>query len=224
MGQAWKNRIWNGSILAAFVAAIAVFAFLLQTEKRVLTEYEKEQVCVVTAAIPGGEKISSENAEQYITVMEIDKRIVPETAIKSMESAIGRIAAYGAEQGMVLTTGMLKELPEITGQMREPVIAGFRAEDLYQVVGGVLRAGDRIHIYCVEQEKEAQNGKLLWENVYVQQVFDRNGAAIGSDDRITPAQRVNVYMEKERVADFYVALAQGSLRVVKAEDTDRQEE
>ena len=113
---------------------------------------------------------------------------------------------------------------EITEQMREPVIAGFRAEDLYQVVGGVLRAGDRIHIYCVEQEEEEQNGKLLWENVFVQQVFDRNGAAIGGDDGTTPAQRVNIYMEKERVADFYAALAQGSLRVVKAEDTDRQEE
>ena len=34
MSQAWKNRIWNGSILAAFVAAMAVFVFLLQTEKR----------------------------------------------------------------------------------------------------------------------------------------------------------------------------------------------
>ena len=103
MSQAWKNRIWNGSILAAFVAAMAVFVFLLQTEKRVLTEYEKEQVCVVTAAIPRGEKISAENAEQYITVMEIDKRIVPETALKSTEAASGRIAAYGVEQGMVLT-------------------------------------------------------------------------------------------------------------------------
>lgn len=224
MSQAWKNRIWNGSILAAFVAAMAVFVFLLQTEKRVLTEYEKEQVCVVTAAIPRGEKISAENAERYITVMEIDKRIVPETALKSTEAASGRIAAYGVEQGMVLTTGMLRELSEITEQMREPVIAGFRAEDLYQVVGGVLRAGDRIHIYCVEQEEEEQNGKLLWENVFVQQVFDRNGAAIGGDDGTTPAQRVNIYMEKERVADFYAALAQGSLRVVKAEDTDRQEE
>lgn len=126
MSQAWKNRIWNGSILAAFVAAMAVFVFLLQTEKRVLTEYEKEQVCVVTAAIPRGEKISAENAEQYITVMEIDKRIVPETALKSTEAASGRIVAYGVEQGMVLTTGMLRELSEITEQMREPVIAGFR--------------------------------------------------------------------------------------------------
>ena len=108
--------------------------------------------------------------------------------------------------------------------MSEPVIALFRAVYQYHGVGVVLRAGDRIHIYCVEQEEEEQNGKLLWDNVSVQQVFDRNGAAIGGDDGTTPAQRVNIYMEKERVADFYAALAQGSLRVVKAEDTDKQEE
>ena len=220
MNQAWKNRIWNGSILAAFVAALAGFAVLLQTEKRVLTEYEKEPVCVVTAAIPRGEQITGENAEQYITVTEIDKRIVPETALKSTEAAIGRIAVYGAEKGTVLTGGMLRELSEITGQMQEPVIAGFRAEDLYQVVGGVLRAGDRIHIYCVGQEEEEKNGKLLWENVFVQQVFDQSGTAISGNDSATPAQRVNIYMEKEKVAEFYAALARGSLRVVKADSRE----
>ena len=29
-----KNRIWNGSILAAFIAAAAVFAVMLQTENK----------------------------------------------------------------------------------------------------------------------------------------------------------------------------------------------
>ena len=216
MSQAWKNRIWNGSILAAFVAAMAVFVFLLQTEKRVLTEYEKEQVCVVTAAIPRGEKISAENAEQYITVMEIDKRIVPETALKSTEAASGRIAAYGVEQGMVLTTGMLRELSEITEQMREPVIAGFRAEDLYQVVGGVLRAGDRIHIYCIDKDKDDFSGENPdWQNLFVQQVFDQSGNIIPCEDTTTPAQRVNIYLDNKNVEEFYRNLAKGSLRVVK---------
>ena len=216
MSQAWKNRIWNGSILAAFVAAMAVFVFLLQTEKRVLTEYEKEQVCVVTAAIPRGEKISAENAEQYITVMEIDKRIVPETALKSTETASGRIAAYGVEQGMVLTTGMLRELSEITEQMREPVIAGFRAEDLYQVVGGVLRAGDRIHIYCIDKDKDDFSGENPgWQNLFVQQVFDQSGNIIPCEDTTTPAQRVNIYLDNKNVEEFYRNLAKGSLRVVK---------
>lgn len=217
MSEKTKNRIWNGSILAAFLAAIAVFVFLLQTEKKVLAEYEKEAVCVAAAAIPRGEPVTGENLEQYITVMEMDKKLVPETALKDREAVIDRVPVYGIEEGTVLTAGMLQEMSEITGQMEEPVIAGFRAEDLYQVVGGVLRAGDRIHIYCVNREEPAA-GKMLWENVMVWQVFDQKGTLISGDDTVTPAQRVNIYLDRTSVADFYAALAQGSLRAVKVCD------
>lgn len=210
-----KNRIWNGSILAAFLAAIGVFVFLLQTERKALAEYEKEQVCVVAVKIPRGEKLTGENVEKYITIAEIDKNMVPKTALENPEEVIGRVAVYGIEEGTVLTAGMLREEAEITGQMKEPVIAGFRGEDLYQVVGGVLRAGDRIHIYCVDPEKEESKEKILWENVWVQQVFDQTGAAISGNDNTTPAQRINIYLDKVDVNGFYSALAQGSLRAVK---------
>ena len=215
-----KNRIWSGSILAAFLAAIAVFVFLLQTERKALAEYEKETVCVVTTDIARGEKITGENVGQYITVEEIDKKIVPQAALRDPKGAIERVTAYGLEAGMVLTEGMLLEPSDITVGMTEPVVAGFRAEDLYQVVGGVLRAGDMIHIYCVEQETEKEEadpeaGKILWENIFVQQVFDQTGTAISGNDSTTPAQRINIYLDKDRVAEFYTALAQGSLRVVK---------
>lgn len=210
-----KNRIWNGSILAAFLAAIGVFVFLLQTERKALAEYEKEQVCVVAVEIPRGEKLTGENVEKYVTIAEIDKNMVPKTALENPEEVIGRVAVYGIEEGTVLTAGMLREEAEITGQMKEPVIAGFRGEDMYQVVGGVLRAGDRIHIYCVDPEKEESKEKILWENVWVQQVFDQTGAAISGNDNTTPAQRINIYLDKVDVNGFYSALAQGSLRAVK---------
>ncbi len=197
---------------------MGVFAFLLQTEKKVLAEYEKEQVCVVRMQIARGEKITEENAGKYLAVAEIDKSIVPETALKDAEGAVGKIAVYEVEEGTVLTAGMLREEAEITGQMTEPVIAGFRAEDLYQVVGGVLRAGDRIHIYCVEQGEMADSGKILWENVWVQQVFDQTGTAISGSDSTTSAQRINIYLDKADVSGFYSALAQGSLRAVKVCD------
>ena len=182
-----------------------------------LAEYEKERVCVVAEEIPRGEKITGENVGRYIVTAEIDKSIVPQSALKNAEDVIGRVAVYGIEEGTVLTAGMLREEAEITAQMKEPVIAGFRAEDLYQVVGGVLRAGDRIHIYCVEQEKEEEEsaGKLLWEDVWIQQVFDQTGTAITGNDSTTPAQRINIYLDKEDVNGFYTALAKGSLRAVK---------
>lgn len=215
MNQKWKNRIWAGSILAAFLAAVGVFVFLLQTEKKVLSEYEKEQVCVAVSGIARGEKITGENVDSYLVLEEIDKRFVPKTALRDTEDAIGRIAVYGVEAGTVLTAGMLREEVEIVGQMTEPVIAGFRAEDLYQVAGGVLRAGDRIHIYCVDQGEEGQTGKMLWEDVYIQQVFDQTGTSISGSDHTTPAQRINIYLDKTDVTGFYSALAKGSLRAVK---------
>lgn len=216
MRKSTKNKIWNGSILAAFIAAAAVFAIMLQTEKKVLTEYEKIAVCVVNVDLPKGESITAENIRNYIRMEEIDRKIVPDTALKDMEEIIGRITTHRIDKGSVVTGEMLESEEQITGEMEEAVIVGFRAEDLYQAVGGVLRAGDRIHIYCID--KEAVEEKTAWKNLFVQQVFDQNGNVIGSGDTTTPAQRINVYMDNNKVDDFYSSLVRGSLRVVKVCD------
>ena len=153
MRKSTKNKIWNGSILAAFIAAAAVFILMLQAEKKVLAEYEKITVCVTIDDLPKGESITEDNILNYVQTVEIDRKIVPDTAIKNMDEITGRIAVHRIEKGSVVTRGMLESEEQITGEMEEAVIAGFRAEDLYQAVGGVLRAGDRIHIYCIDKAK-----------------------------------------------------------------------
>lgn len=206
MSKNTKNKIWNGSILAAFIAAAAVFIIMLQAEKKVLAEYEKITVCVTIDDLPKGESITEDNILNYVQTVEIDRKIVPDTAIKNMDEITGRIAVHRIEKGSVVTRGMLESEEQITGEMEEAVIAGFRAEDLYQAVGGVLRAGDRIHIYCIDKEETAKE-KPVWKNLLVQQVFDQNGNAIDSGDTTTPAQRINVYMDNGKVDDFYRNLA-----------------
>lgn len=47
-----KSRIWAGSIIAALVAAVAVFAVMMQMEKNMLTRYEKGMILVATCGIP----------------------------------------------------------------------------------------------------------------------------------------------------------------------------
>ena len=206
MSKSTKNKIWNGSILAAFIAAAAVFIIMLQAEKKVLAEYEKITVCVTIDDLPKGESITEDNILNYVQTVEIDRKIVPDTAIKNMDEITGRIAVHRIEKGSVVTRGMLESEEQITGEMEEAVIAGFRAE-----------AGDRIHIYCIDKEETAKE-KPVWKNLFVQQVFDQNGNAIDSGDTTTPAQRINVYMDNGKVDDFYRNLAKGSLRVVKVCD------
>ena len=175
-GRAWK--LWTGAIFAAFLAAVAVYVALLQMEKNMLSEYEKAQVWVAIQEIPAGELLTEPNAKDYFEPMMVDAQLVPETAFVSGEEANGLVAIAKIEKGVFLTKGMFQPLEEITQGMQEPVVAGFKAEDLSQVVGGVLRAGDRIHIYASEEEMTS----LIWENVYVQKVFDINGHAIGNED------------------------------------------
>jgi len=205
------SKLKTGVSAAALAAAVAVFIILVQMEKSVLDQYEKGQVYMAAGMIPKGQMITEENYSQYFTVAELDKRLIPASAIAGPEQVKGLAAVFDVEQGVLLTRGMFEELETVLKGMEEPVIAGFKAEDIYQVAGGTLRAGDRIHIYTV-REGEAE---LAWEAVYVQQVFDASGGNISNMDQSTAAQRINVYLDKQDVEAFYAGLAEGSLRAVK---------
>lgn len=226
-----KRSILPGVIIASLLVAVVVYAVLLNAEKTVLSDYEKGLVYVTTKPVPKGTLVTAD----YVTQKEVDKSLIPSGAVNP-EDLTGLISVYAVDQGSIITTGMFTAVNDITKDMTQPVVAGFKADDLYQVVGGVLRSGDRINIYQVnenankgdtsqslantddnwtEASSDTEAASLVWGNVFVQEVFDSAGAVISTSDTTTPAQRVNIYMDNDNVAAFYAALAQGSLRVVK---------
>lgn len=208
--QLWK-RLRTGGILAALVAAVAVFTAMVQMEKNILTQYERGMIYTALKAIPEGQVITEENWEQYFQEKQLDKSCIPPTALNTPEQVIGLVAAFPIEQGVLLTQGMFHSLDDILKQMDKPVIAGFKADDISQVAGGVLRAGDRVNIYAVREEGTS----LVWADVFIQQVFDASGGSISNTDSTTAALRINVYLDRSEVEEFYSELSNGSLRVVK---------
>lgn len=210
-----KRTILTGSIVAALVVAIALFAVMLHMEKKLLTDYEKGIVYVAVKEIPEGMLVDESNVAEYMIEKEVDVSVIPETAIREPDQVKALIASTRIEKGVLLTMGMFQEQDEILSRIKEPVIAGFKADDLFQVVGGVLRSGDRIHIY-----NESEDGivSLKWSDVYVQQVFNSAGVSIDNTDTSTAGQRINIYMAKEDVERFYTELETGMLRVVKVCD------
>lgn len=211
-GSEDRIRLKTGGILAALIAAVTVFAVMVQAEKKVLTGYEKGIIYTAAKMIPRGTLITEENQGFYLEEQELDKSCIPVSALSDPNRIRGLVAVCDIDCGAMLTGGMFEELNLILKEMEEPVIAGFKAEDIFQVAGGVLRAGDRIHIYSVSGENETT---LIWGNVYVQGVFDQAGNQIGGEDTLTAAQRINVYLDNSDVPHFYSELAGGSLRAVK---------
>ena len=207
-----KDRKWIGSMIAALIAAVGIYAMMLQAERKMLDEYERGEIYVAVREIPGGTLIDDSNMEVYLEAKELEKSAIPDTALTGPEQIDGLIAGRTIDKGTFLTLGMFETRNQITEQMKQPVIAGFKADDLYQVVGGVLRAGDRIHIYTVSENGIAN---LIWSKVFVQQVFDSGGNSISGEDSSASAQRINVYLDASDVEYFYTELAKGTLRVVK---------
>ena len=206
------SKAWMGAIVAAFAAAIGIFAVMLQVERKALSEYERGTIYVAAGRIPKGEALTEKNYEKFLKRMELDKKAIPGVALVNPEQLVGLTARIAIDEGTLLTEGMFERQDEIMAGMEHPVIASFKAEDLYQVVGGVLRAGDRIHIYTVAEDGLAS---LIWKEVYVEQVFDSGGNAIAGEDAASCAQRINVYLDAGEVEQFYTELARGALRVVK---------
>ena len=208
------SRLKTGWIIAALLSAVIVFTVMIQMEKNVLTQYEKGLIYIAAVEIPRGQVITENNYLKYFEERQLDKTCIPPSAISSLEQINDLVTKTDIEQGVLLTQGMFEPLDEVLETMENPVIAGFKAEDLYQVVSGVLRSGDRVNIYSVKEEGVT----LVWQNVFVQQVFDASGTIIAEGDMSTAAQRINVYLDKQDVEQFYGELAAGSLRVVKNVD------
>lgn len=205
------SRLKTGGVIAALMASAAVFIAMVQMEKSILTRYERGTVFTAAVEIPRGQLITEDNFLQYFKEQQLDKSCIPPTALYMPEQVMGLVAALDIEQGVLLTGGMFRELDLILARMEKPVVAGFKADDIYQVAGGVIRSGDRVNIYAVREEGTS----LVWRDVFVQQVFDASGTAIANSDTVTAAQRVNVYLNEADVENFYTELAGGSLRVVK---------
>lgn len=206
-------KIWRGSILLALITSVAVFMIMLQIEKKELADYELGETLVAKQWIPKGQVINENNWMEYFEIRQLDADFIPKMAINDA-SQIGELITLGnIDEGALLTQAMFTSPNELTNDMEDPVIAGFHAEDIYQVVGGTLRSGDRIHIYQVDEEGQT---RLIWADVYVQQVFDNAGVKILCDDTKSVAQRINIYLDKMYVESFYEQLAKGTLRVVKA--------
>lgn len=215
-----KSSYWTALIFASFFAALAVYLCMLYMEKQILKPYEKGIVIAVKRDIPEGFLFTEQTLDTYLEKKEVDLQLIPTEALTDMTQLSGNIARVSLAKGVLLTPQFLENTNMRIADMKQPVVAGITVEDLSQIVGGVLRAGDRIQIY---NRLEEDGEWIIWPDVYVQQVFDSSGGLIENEDRTSAAQRINVFLEKKDVEAFYDRMKQGEVRIVKIWDNRKGE-
>lgn len=206
-----KGIVAPGLIILAFVASIAVFAVMLYTEKKLLSEGEKGTVYIAKEEIPAGTKLSAADIGKYIEIAEVPVELIPNRYVAADTFFSGMMVSIPISNGSILSEDMFRETEVGTDGMKEPVLLGFKAEDMYQVIGGTLRKGDKIHLYSDDEFGEVT---LRWSNLYIADAFDSAGNVIeyGEEGK---AVRFNIYIEKKDVEEFFSQLDSKQLRLVK---------
>lgn len=208
-----ERRIFPGVIAVAFIASAITFFLLLNIEKNMLQNYEKAAVWVAAASLQKSAEISAENMEEYFRQVEVDKSRLPEYVIRDIHEIEGSRAALMIPEGTILSEPMFSSDESYVNNLTNPVILGCKAEDLYQVASGILRKGDVVNVYTVNDE--LGETYLLWADVLIDQTFDNAGNLIAPEDVTTAAARINLLMEEACAEQFYTELNKGSLRMVK---------
>ena len=91
------------------------------------------------------------------------------------------------------------------------------ANNLSQVVGGILREGDRINIWSVTETNNNGVGKVTAEKIcdyaYVTRVFTAAGVQVNADSgNDSAAMVINIIIPEEKEQEFNIALEKGTLR------------
>lgn len=190
-----------GIMIVALLAAVCTYILLIGMEKRALSDYEKEKVWVVSKEIASNTTLTKETVEGMFKQIEMDRNQIPRSVVTDLTSLYGMRTLLVLHPGMIVYESMFTGDEDLLGTMKNPVVVGWKAEDLSLAANGVLRAGDRVNIYAYE--KESMESQCLWTEVMVYQVFDSVGNLIASEDKVGIATRVNLLMEKGDVEEFY---------------------
>ena len=203
-------KVKFGIFVAALITAAGVFAVMTYLQRQALSDFVKREIYVAASDIPRGVVLNEENRKTYLVIKSVDAGSVPDNCTPDAGMIMGLSPVYDIGKGTLLTYNMFTSPKEELDEMDDPILAGFRTDDLSKAVSGSLRAGDVIDIYSIDPG--TGDGFLLCKDVYVESGYDGYGNRV-TDEK--PAVMFNIYLESADAAGFYEGLSSGSLYVVK---------
>lgn len=194
----------------AFLAAAAVYTVMLKIEKEMLTGEKQISVWVFKEEIERNRIVQDDELKNLVEPVSYPESLVPEKAILETELLPSGKALCRLGKGTVLCDGMFRDVELEVKHYKDPVIATVEAADLMAAVGGIIRKGDIINLYIFKEGQEIGR----YEDVLVEDVFDASGMNIPGEET-QPAARMNVYLERDEVAEFYRIQQEAVVRSAK---------
>ena len=199
-------------LVYSFVVTLTLYALLLFIERTVLSSDDYTTVYVAQTDIGRNTVITADNLGILFAAKERKSDWLPDNCITDISQLVGMMTVQDIVKNEVMTDRAVSAQDRRAAGIESPIEVAMNANNLSQVVGGILREGDRINIWSVTETNNNGVGKVTAEKIcdyaYVTRV--QVNAASGND---SAAMVINIIIPEEKEQEFNIALGKGTLRV-----------
>lgn len=205
-------------LVYSFIVTLILYAFMLFIERTILKSEEHTTVYVAQTDINENTMLTAENIPVYFAAMQRRSDWLPADSVTDMTQLLNMLTSRKIAQNEVITSDILLSRDTRTDGIVLPVEVSINANNLSQVVGGILREGDRINIWSVTELNDCGISTVKAEKIcdyaYVTRVFTAAGVQVKKGlQEESAAMVVNIIIPGEKEEDFNIAMGNGTLRI-----------
>lgn len=207
-----NSKINLNKLVISFVLAVVLFFILTGIEAGYLKNYEKISLVIAKADVKAGTEITTENLDSLFFVGEVAANQCIEHPVTDINVLKDTIITRDMIKNEAISKNYLQTKDYYLADIVNPIEISVKADNLSQVVGGIIRKGDRIDILAYNEETKICDALLT--DVYVQNVFDNTGKEIDLYSK-DPATVLNIMIEREHQIQVNERLQKSKIYISK---------
>lgn len=203
------NKKKFGKIVLSLIVAIVTFIGLLFMQRNILKPNGEVTMIVAKEKIDKRTLIDENNINELFVEKKIDGDLKVDNGVFKKSDLLNKVTDDYIEKNEILASSSFVEDTSLV-DMKDPIEVSVRATDISQVVGGVIRANDKINISIIN-EITKQEEKVI-DNVHVSRVFGSDGKEIKASES-SSALNINIIIPKVDEKKINDKLGLGIVRV-----------
>ncbi len=202
----------------SLIMTLVLYSAMIFVERRLLKTEEHVSVYVAKETVEKNTIVTMENIGELFSLEERRTDWLPDGSVSDAGQLLGMTVKYGYGRNEIVTIGGLSASDMRVEGIERPVEVSLDAGSLSQVVGGIIREGDRINIWSLSKRNEnggsIMEAEKICDYAYVTRVFTAAGVQVGQAGQDSAAATVvNIVIPESKEEEFNIALERGTLRV-----------
>lgn len=201
-------------VISMFIAVIA-WAGMIAFEAHLLSDKNVTDVIIAKKNIEAGTYIDENNQSEFFETIAVNSDLVTETTITDASTIEGKVLC-SLSAGEIVSTNQFFNTAFVNTSIKDPVSVSFAIEKADSGLNGYLRRGDLVDIIITKKAEDGTTeSNVYMENTYIINAYDEAFVKISEDDTTSKAVYFEIYIEKEKEAEFSQILTDYTVSLVR---------